>query len=366
MQAESVARPTRVGLVGLNERARRLLLPGLMAAPRAELAAVCSRDPAKAQQVAGALGPEVRAFGDVGEMLAAGACEAVYVNTPVEAHAEICMAALRAGCAVICEKPLAPAVGEAEQLARAAEQAGVRTAVNFTYRSMSGYRLAERWLAQHDLGRPLHARFELLQGHNFLPGFPHNSALLDSGCHLFDLMAGLLAAAGFGRLAAVAATPLSSDLVEAGGSAERHEGGNGGDGTVRRGGTDYGWVFSARTTAEVGVSALFSRSALGWRNGFRWTLAGDERAIEVELDADRTSARVAERGDGAPQGAWRALSLPQDIAADDARFPAYHLDRLVGAIRGEEPFPSFAEALETNRIAGALAESAQTGRWVPL
>src|SRR5919202_245046 len=128
MQAMSVATRTRVGLVGLNERARRLLLPGLMAAPRAELAAVCSRDPAKAQQVAGALGPQVRAFGDVREMLAAGVCEAVYVNTPVEAHAEICTAALRAGCAVICEKPLAPSVDVAEHLVRAAEQAGMRTA----------------------------------------------------------------------------------------------------------------------------------------------------------------------------------------------------------------------------------------------
>src|SRR5213592_4912683 len=117
MQLKSVARPTRVGLVGLNERAGRLLLPGLRAAPRAELAAVCSRDPAKARQVAIAFGPDVRAFGDVGEMLAAGGCEAVYVNTPVEAHGEICTAALRAGCAVICEKPLAPAVSEAEQLA---------------------------------------------------------------------------------------------------------------------------------------------------------------------------------------------------------------------------------------------------------
>jgi predicted dehydrogenase len=109
-----------------------------------------------------------------------------------------------------------------------------------------------------------------------------------------------------------------------------------------------------------------SRSALGWRNGWRWQLYGEEAALAVELDATRTEARLARRGHGPPYGEWRLLPLPPDLVADDARFPQYHLDRLVGAVRGEEPFPDFGAALETHRLADALVASQDGGGWAPL
>lgn len=341
-----VAPPTRIALVGVNDRARRLLLPGLAASPGAEVVAVCSRDTEKGRAGANEVGSSVRVFASLEELVIARIADAVYLNTPLETHVPLARAALRAGCAVICEKPLAPSRHEAEQLVREAERAGVRTVVNFTYRSVPGYRLTERILKNRldsgqPLGRPLHARFELLQGHNFYPAFPRASALLDSGVHLFDLMGALLPAAGFGEMVAVHGAPLSEAKP------------------------DYGWAFGARTAAGVVVQALFTRSAPGWRNGLRWSLAGDAGTVEVELDADRTVARSATAGDGASQGAWRALSIPADIAAADANFPTYHLDRLVRAVRGEEPFPNFADAILPNRLAEALVRSAATGSWEP-
>jgi predicted dehydrogenase len=340
----SVAAPTRVGIAGINERARRLLLPGLLAAPRARLKAVCSRDPEKARAAAEELsatsGATVRAFTSVRELVTSGEIDALYVNTPLETHVAMCREAIRAGCAVICEKPLAPTAAESEALVHEAARAGVRTAVNFTYRSVPAFRMTERWLGETGgIGRPLHARFELLQGHDFLPGFPRSSALLDSGCHLFDLMAALLHLAGGGAVTHVRGEPLRPDEP------------------------DYGWTFAARTEAALVVSALFSRSALGWRNGLRWTLSGDARAIEAETDGPHVVIRAAGRGDGEPQGTWRTLQVAADIAADDARFAAYHLDRLVGAVCGEEALPDFRAALFTNRVAEALAASARTGAW---
>jgi len=274
-------------------------------------------------------------------MVKSGAIDALYVNTPHETHVELCRTALRAGCAVICEKPLAPTAREAEKLAEAAERAEIRTAVNFTYRSVLGFRMAERWLGEHGgVGTPLHARFELLQGHNFRPDFTQGSALLDSGCHLFDLIAGLLEAGGLGAVTHVRGEPLSGDEP------------------------DYGWTFSGRTRSGVVVQALFSRSALGWRNGLRWTLSGDGRALDVETDGPWLRVRAAERGDGVAYGTWTEVDVPADLAADDARFPAYHLDRLVGAVRGEEVFPGFREAAYTNRLAEALARSTTEDRWI--
>lgn len=338
--------PTRIGLIGINERARRLLLKGLAASPRAAITAVCSRDLAKAQATAGALGGGVRAFGRLDDLFGSGVVDAAFVNTPVAQHAATCEAAISAGCAVICEKPLAETTEQATHLAALAQRHGVRTVVNFTYRSVPGYRFSERLLQETGIGRPLHAEFALLQGHNFFSDFAHGSALLDSGTHLFDALLGLTALAGFGRLAEVCAAPMLEPRPASGAAP-----------------LDHGWAFTGRTESGALVSATFSRSALGWRNGLRWSLYGDRAAVMVEFDAARTEVRLAHRGDGAPQGTWRHVELPADIQADDERFPEYHMDRLVAALRGEERFPGFAEAAETHRIADALAASAATSKW---
>jgi predicted dehydrogenase len=331
---------TRVGLVGLNQRATRLLLPGLVAAPRARLTAVCSRDLARAQATAARLGAHVRAFDRPESMARSGVVDAVFVNTPAATHHHVCAALIDAGVAVICEKPLAADTAAARDLARHAAAAGVRTAVNFTYRSIAAYRLTERLLAAGTLGRPLHAEIALLQGHDYLPGVPHASAWLDSGVHLFDTLLGLSAAAQAGPVTAVSATPMQ-----------------------REGEPDFGWAFVARTVSGTVVSAAYSRSALGWHNGWRWSFYGERGAITVEADGGRVDARLASPGDGRPQGVWRQVDVPADIQTDEARFPAYHMDRLVGAVRGEEQFPDFAGALATHDLADALAESAATGRW---
>ncbi|HEX2036785.1 MAG TPA: Gfo/Idh/MocA family oxidoreductase [Chloroflexota bacterium] len=336
---------TRIGLAGINERARRLLIPGLVGAPRAHLAAVCSRDERKARAVAASLGPDVQAFSGVAAMAGSGAVDAVLLNTPVETHLELCLAALREGCAVICEKPLAAATDQAITLQEAAQAAGRRTAVNFTYRSVAGFRMTERLLAVPGIGRPMHAEFSLLQGHNFLPGYPRRSALLDSGVHLLDTVSGLCERAGMGHLAALSAAPMLDRSAQG----QR---------------VDFGWAFTARTSGDVVVSGTLSRGALGWRNGLRWSLYGEEGAIMVELDAERTEVRLARRDEGRPQGQWRPVPLTADIQDDEARFPVFHLDRLVGAIRGEESFPGFAEAVTTHHLADALAASAAGGRWV--
>ena len=242
---------------------------------------------------------------------------------------------------MICEKPLATNTAAAQRLRQAATDAGVPHVVNFTYRSMPGYRLTERLLRQRGIGRPVHAEFALLQGHDFLPDYPARSALLESGVHLYDTLLGLTQAAGFGAVGAVCAAPMPG-----------------------AGGLDHGWAFTLRMTTGAIVSAAFSRRSLGWNNGLHWSLYGDAAALTVELDSDRTEARAARCGDQRPQGIWQPVAVPADLQADDARFPAYHMDRLVAAARGEAPFPGFAEAVAAHRLAAALAESAAAGRWM--
>src|SRR5438128_2178638 len=106
----------RLGVVGLNRRVEQVVLPGLAASPRAVVAALCSRDRAKAEHFASPY-PGSRAFGSLAEMLRDAELDALLVLTPTPLHYEMSLAAIDAGLAVCCEKPLAGTLDEATSLA---------------------------------------------------------------------------------------------------------------------------------------------------------------------------------------------------------------------------------------------------------
>jgi len=109
--------------------------------------AVASRDLGRAEAWAGAHGVP-QAFGSYQALLAARAVDAVYVPLPNSLHAAWSVAALEAGCPVLCEKPLCPTLAEALQVREAARRSGLHAAEGFMYRH-----------------HPLHARLlELARG----------------------------------------------------------------------------------------------------------------------------------------------------------------------------------------------------------
>ena len=88
------------------------------------------------------------------------------VCTPGDSHAEIAIAALEAGKHVLCEKPLANTVEEAEAMTAAAEAAatnGIRSMVGFTYRRVPAIGLARQLVAEGRLGTIRHVRAQYLQ-----------------------------------------------------------------------------------------------------------------------------------------------------------------------------------------------------------
>src|SRR4051794_10579765 len=124
----------------------------------------------------------------------------VDVCTPGDTHAEIAIAALEAGKHVLCEKPLANSVAEAEAMAEAAARAaarGVRSMVGFTYRRVPAIGLARRLVAEGRLGRIRHVRTQYLQDWIADPTAPMSwrlekdkagsGALGDIGAHIVDL-----------------------------------------------------------------------------------------------------------------------------------------------------------------------------------
>src|SRR5437764_15042734 len=126
--------PLRVAMAGVGSFSQRVLIPGLVACPEAEVVALFGPTSAKTAQIAQQRGVP-RVYAEYERMLDETQPDAVVVATPNDVHYPMVMAALRREVAVCCEKPLGISLEQAEEMARAARQAGVRTAVNFTYRS---------------------------------------------------------------------------------------------------------------------------------------------------------------------------------------------------------------------------------------
>ncbi|MFD0470451.1 Gfo/Idh/MocA family protein [Nonomuraea thailandensis] len=120
----------------------------------------------------------------------------VDICTPGDSHAEIAIAALQAGKHVICEKPLANTVAEAEAMVAAAAAAQGRSMVAFNYRRVPAIALARRFVEEGRIGEIRHVRAQYLQDWIVDPEFPlvwrlqkdkaGSGALGDIGAHIVD------------------------------------------------------------------------------------------------------------------------------------------------------------------------------------
>jgi D-xylose 1-dehydrogenase (NADP+, D-xylono-1,5-lactone-forming) len=111
----------------------RLVIPGAHASEKVDLAAVASRDAARAESYAREWGIR-RAYGSYEELLADPEIEAVYISVPNSLHVEWSIRALEAGKHVLCEKPLSRRAAEVEAAFDVAERAGRLLSEAFMWR----------------------------------------------------------------------------------------------------------------------------------------------------------------------------------------------------------------------------------------
>jgi predicted dehydrogenase len=172
---------------------RQVLWPPA-AVPR--LVRVCGRQTAKAELTRARYGFQ-QASDRWQDLVTDPAVELLDNCAPNHLHLEPCLAAIRAGKHVFCEKPLGRSAAEARELRDTAARAGVVSMVGFNYRFVPAVQLARRLIDEGRLGRihHFHARFA---DASFLdPEAPFtwhqdaeaagSNALLDLGSHLIDL-----------------------------------------------------------------------------------------------------------------------------------------------------------------------------------
>ncbi|HET6156722.1 MAG TPA: Gfo/Idh/MocA family oxidoreductase [Dongiaceae bacterium] len=180
----------RGALIGCGFFARNHM-HGWTGIERAEIVAVCDRDQAKARSMAEDFKvPAV--YTDAAELLDREQIDFVDVATTVPSHRPLVELAARRGKAIICQKPFAESMADAEAMVNAAEKAGVPLAVHENFRWQRPFLEIGRRIAAGRIGKPTFARFSFRHGYDNYRNQPYLAeikrfTIMDVGLHLFDL-----------------------------------------------------------------------------------------------------------------------------------------------------------------------------------
>ncbi|SNS11648.1 myo-inositol 2-dehydrogenase / D-chiro-inositol 1-dehydrogenase [Humidesulfovibrio mexicanus] len=150
-------------------------LHAILAQPRLRLLGVADPDPATRAEIARLYG--LPAFATAQELFSACPAQAAIIAAPDRTHPELLrLAAAQDLRAVLCEKPLAGSLAEAEELVGLLERAGAALCVNYSRRFLPEYADMRRRMAAGELGR-----LESLLVY-YSRGFRHNAS------HYLDLL----------------------------------------------------------------------------------------------------------------------------------------------------------------------------------
>ena len=125
----------------------------ITAVPGLRVAAVCREDVEAARAFANRHGG--MAYGSFEALLVDAAVTAVVIATPHHLHAQMAIAAARAGKHILLEKPMAPTLSECDAINAAVAQAGVQLMVGHVMHFALPCRIAREIQAKGDLGRPV-------------------------------------------------------------------------------------------------------------------------------------------------------------------------------------------------------------------
>jgi len=153
MRIKTGIRRLRWGVLSTARIARQRFIPGVQASQSGEVVAIASREAGRAAHAAAELGIP-RWYGSYEALLADPEVEAVYIPLPNALHAEWTVRAAAAGKHVLCEKPAARRVADAERMAAACRRAGVLLMEAFMYRHHPQHARVQALLAAGTIGEP--------------------------------------------------------------------------------------------------------------------------------------------------------------------------------------------------------------------
>ncbi len=359
------SRPVRSGVIGtgfmgsVHTRAVR--------AAGGTVLAYAGRDRERTAAAAAAAGVDLVLTPD--ELISHPDIDVVHVCTPNSQHVELAAAAIAAGKHVVCEKPLALSLRDAEDLDAAARAAGVVTAVPLVYRYYPAVREArariansgERiWLAH---GHYLQDWLADSSAYNWRVGEGDSRAFADIGvhwCDLFEFISGhriSRLSARFTRLHDARTAPSGEVPVT----------------------TEDAVTMLFETDLGASGSVVISQASRGRKNRLWIELDGAQSSYAFDQEnPDRLEVGTTEGTLIVPKGT-ETTAYPQAVSPY-VTVPSGHpqgyqdsfsllMREMIAAVRGEpvEGMPTFADGVRAARVTEAVVTSArQDGGWTDL
>lgn len=356
--------------VGWRQAPRMFSLPA-----DTEMSVLVGRDPAAVSQAAGRWG-WAEAATDWREIIGRDDIDIVDIVTPGDSHAEIAIAALKAGKHVLCEKPLANTVAEAEAMASAAAEArarGVCAMVGFTYRRVPAVTFLRDLVRDGVVGTVQQVRAAYRQDWLVDSSVPlawrlqkehaGSGALGDIGAHIIDMVqfaTDLTVREVSGAIdTIVARRPLPGSATEYG------------DVTV-----DDLALFTGRLSNGALSSFEATRFATGRKNALTIEVSGDRGALAFDLE-DLNSLHFYDRTAASDrQGFTKILVTDSAHPYVSGWWPAGHMlgyehgfshqvvDLTTAIVNGTDPAPSFEDGLVVQQVLDAVERSsANNAAW---
>ncbi len=312
--------------------------------------------------------------------------DVVDIVTPGDTHAEIAIAALEAGKHVLCEKPLANTVAEAELMAAAAARAaerGIRSMVGFTYRRVPATTFARDLVAAGRIGEIRQVRAEYLQDWLMDAEAPltwrmqkeraGSGALGDIGAHAVDLteyITGQRVTTVSGIIETIVGErPLLGEGVGLSGTATSERG----QVTV-----DDIALFTGRLESGALASFEATRFRTGRKNALRIEISGSLGALAFDLERLNELEFYDATLPATGQGFQRILVTESDHPYVGPWWPTGHMlgyehgfshqvfDFVTAIEDGTPPQPSFEDGLHVQRVLEAVERSSDSGSaWIP-
>ena len=337
------------------------------------LKAICARNAEAAQQFADNWGYESIET-DWKKLLEREDIDAVDICVPNNLHKEISIAAAKAGKMILCEKPIAMNVAEAEEMVAAVEQAGVPNMVWYNYRRIPAVTMAKNIIDSGNLGKIFHYRANFLQDWTIAEDLPQGGAALwrldakaaGSGV-TGDLLAHCIDTAlwlngGIKDVTAMTETFIKERVHQDSGQVQPVE-------------IDDACAFMCHF--DNGSLGLFesTRYARGHKALYTFEINGEHASIKWDLHDLHRLEYFDHRIEG-PMRGWRSIHVtdgdhpymdhwwvPGLNIGYEHSFVHQVADFIKGVEAGQPASPTFREALETQKVCDAVLESGRTRSW---
>jgi predicted dehydrogenase len=306
------------------------------------------------------------------EAIARKDIDIIDICTPGESHAEIAIAAAEAGKSILCEKPLANTLADAERMYAAVKRAGVVNMVCHNYRRCPAIALAKQIIDEGKIGEIRHYRGVYLQDWIVDPEFPRvwrlekaragSGSLGDILSHTMDLSRYLVGEP-------VEVSGLLKTFVP-----ERPLP----DGSGKRGKVDVDDSAQALVKFAGGAVGYYegSRFAPGRKNYNQFEINGSKGSIVWDLERMNELQLYVESG---PLSGFSTISVtdpkhpyvaawwpPGHIVGYEHSFTHTVHDFLAAIHAGHSPRPDFEDGLKNQRVLDAIEQSAVNGGWVQI